>query len=153
MAVKMIVTNKTARRDYDITETFEAGIMLRGSEVKSLRESKVQISDAYIRFEGNQLWVVGLHISAYSRAGTHVKHDSERKRKLLLHRYELDRLLSKTNQEQAQLIPMALYFKDSHVKLEFGFGKGRRTVDKRQMIAKRDADREARRELSDRQRR
>jgi len=153
MSVKMIATNKKARRDYDISETFEAGIMLRGSEVKALRESKVQISDAYVRFEGNELYVVGLHISAYSRAGTHVKHDAERKRKLLLHRYELDRLYSKSNQDQLQLVPMALYFKDGRAKLEVGSGKGRKTVDKRQIIAKRDADREARRDLADRQRR
>lgn len=153
MSVKMIAINKTARRDYEISETFEAGIMLRGSEVKSLRESKVQISDAYARFEDGQLFVIGLHISPYSRAGTHVAHESERKRKLLLHRYELDRLNSKTNQDNLQLVPMALYFKEGRAKLEIGLGRGRNTVDKRQMIAKRDADREARRELASRQRR
>ncbi len=152
MSVKMIATNKTARRDYEISESVEAGIMLRGSEVKSLRESKVQISDAYARFESGELYVIGLHISPYSRGGTHVKHESERKRKLLLHRHELDRLSSKINQQQLQLVPMALYFKDGRAKLEVGLGRGRNTVDKRQAIAKRDADRDARRELSDRQR-
>ncbi len=153
MSVNMIATNKMARRDYEITDTVEAGIMLRGSEVKSLRESKIQISDAYARFESGELFVIGLHISRYSRAGTHAPVDPERKRKLLLHRYELDRLNSKVNIERVQLVPMALYFKDSRVKLELGIGKGRKTVDKRQLIAKRDADREARRELSDRTRR
>jgi len=95
MSVKMIATNKTARRDYEISETYEAGIMLRGSEVKSLRESNVRIADTYARFEDGQLFVVGLHIALYTRAGTHVKMEAERKRKLLMHRYELDRLSSK----------------------------------------------------------
>ena len=149
----MIATNKGARRDFDITESFEAGIVLRGAEVKSLRESNVQIRDTYARFENGELYLIGLHIAPYSRAGTHVKTDAERKRKLLLHRYELDRLSSKINQDQLQLVPMALYFKDGRAKIELGLGKGRKTVDKRQIIAKRDADREARRELAARQRR
>ena len=153
MPVKMIATNKTARRDYEISETFECGIMLRGSEVKSLRESNVRIADTYARFEDGELYVIGLHISPYTRAGTHVKLEADRKRKLLLHRYELDRLSSKVNQEHLQLVPMALYFKDGRAKLEIGLGRSRNTVDKRQMIAKRDADREARRELAARQRR
>jgi SsrA-binding protein len=153
MAVKMVATNKQARRNYEILETFEAGLVLRGSEVKSLRESKVQIAEAYARFEGNELWLVGLHISPYTRASTHVATDSTRKRKLLLHRAELDRLRSKTDQEHLALVPMALYFKDSRAKLELGMGRGRKTVDKRQMLAKRDADLEARRALADRNRR
>ncbi len=149
----MVATNKSARRDFEITESFEAGVMLRGSEVKSLRESKIQISDSYARFESGELFIVGLHIAQYSRAGTHTRVESDRKRKLLLHRYELDRLSSKVNQDRLSLVPMALYFKGSRIKLEIGVGKGRKTVDKRQMIAKRDADLEARRELSDRMRR
>lgn len=153
MSVKMIATNKTARRDYEISETFECGIMLRGSEVKSLRESNVRIADTYARFEDGELYVIGLHIAPYTRAGTHVKLEAERKRKLLLHRYELDRLSSKINQDNLQLVPMALYFKGGRAKLEVGLGRSRNTVDKRQMIAKRDADREARRELAARQRR
>lgn len=153
MAVNMVATNKQARRNYEITETFEAGIVLRGSEVKSLRESKVQISEAYARFDRGELWLVGLHISPYSRAGTHVRADPTRKRKLLMHRAELDRLNSKTEQDHLALVPMALYFKDNRAKIELGLGRGRKTVDKRQLIAKRDADREARRELARRNRR
>lgn len=148
----MIATNKQARRNYEITETFEAGIQLRGSEVKSLRESNVTIGDSYCRFESGELWVVSLHIAPYSRSSTHVAADATRKRKLLMHRYELDRLFSRTEQEHLTLVPMALYFKDSRVKLEIGVGRGLKTVDKRQLIAKRDADREARRELADRSR-
>ncbi|MFV0524083.1 MAG: SsrA-binding protein SmpB [Acidimicrobiales bacterium] len=148
----MITANRQAHRNYDITETFEAGIALRGAEVKSLRESNVRLNDAYARFDNGELWLIGLHIAPYSRASTHVASEATRKRKLLMHRYELDRLFSKTEQDNLTLVPMALYFKDGRVKLELGLGRGRRTVDKRQMIAKRDADREARRDLSERSR-
>lgn len=153
MAVKMVATNKQARRNFEITETFEAGLMLRGSEVKSLRESKVQISDSFARFERGELWLVGLHISPYTRASTHVLPDANRKRKLLMHRAELDRLNSKVDQEHLALVPMALYFKDDRAKIELGLGRGRKTVDKRQLLAKRDADLEARRALAQRNRR
>ncbi len=153
MAVKMIATNKQARRNFEILETHEAGIELRGSEVKSLREANVTIGDAYARFEDGELWLVALHITPYSRASTHVASDSSRKRKLLMHRYELDRLRSRTDQEHLSLVPMALYFKDGRAKLELGVGRGLKTVDKRQLIAKRDADREARRELAARSKR
>ena len=149
----MVATNRRARRDYEITETFEAGMVLRGAEVKSLRESKVHLTDTYARFEDNQLYVVGLHISPYSRAGTQGLVDRERSRKLLLHRYELDRLEAKVNIEQVSLVPMSIYFKDGRAKIEIGVGRGRKTVDKRQVIAKRDADRDARRDLADRNRR
>jgi len=152
MAVKMIATNKKAHRNFDISETVEAGIALRGSEVKSLRESKVQISDAYARFERGELWLLGLHVAQYSRASSHQRYDPTRKRKLLLHRAELDRLFSKTEQDHLVLVPMALYFKNNRAKLELGLGRGRKTVDKRQLIAKRDANREARRELAERTR-
>jgi SsrA-binding protein len=152
MAVKMVATNRQARRNYEISETVEAGLVLRGSEVKSLRESKVQISEAYARFEQGELWLVGLHISPYTRASTHVTADPSRKRKLLLHRAELDRLNAKIDQEHLTLVPMSLYFKDNRAKVELGLGRGRRTVDKRQLLAKRDADLEARRELARRNR-
>lgn len=150
--MKMVATNKLARRNFEIMETYEAGIQLRGSEVKSLRESNVTIADAYARFEDGELWLVSLHIAPYSRASTHVEADATRKRKLLMHRYELDRLSSRVEQDKLTLVPMALYFKDGRAKLELGLGRGLKTVDKRQLIAKRDADREARRELADRSR-
>ncbi len=149
----MVATNRQARRNFDITETVEAGIMLRGSEVKSLREANVQIGEAYARFEGGELWLVGLHISPYTRASTHVVPDPTRKRKLLLHRAELDRLNSKVDQDHLSLVPMALYFKEGRAKIELGLGRGRKTVDKRQLLAKRDADLEARRALARRNRR
>lgn len=148
----MVATNKQARRNFEIIETFEAGIQLRGAEVKSLRESNVTISDSYARFENGELWLVALHIAPYSRASSHVAADATRKRKLLMHRHELDRLFSRTEQDNLVLVPMALYFKEGRAKLELGLGRGRKTVDKRQMIAQRDADREARRELAQRSR-
>lgn len=148
----MITTNKTARLNFEILESYECGIALRGAEVKSLRETNVTIKEAFARFEDGELWLVGLHITPYTRASTHVKADATRKRKLLLHRYELERLRARTEQDRLSLVPMALYFKDGRAKLELGLGRGRRTVDKRQLIAKRDADREARRELATRSR-
>lgn len=148
----MVATNRQARRNFDISETFEAGIVLRGVEVKSLRESKVQLNDAYARFDGRELYLLGLHIGPYARAGIQGRVDPVRKRKLLLHGYELQRMRSKMDIERMTLVPMALYFKDGKAKVELGLGKGRKTIDKRQMIAKRDADLEARRALADRSR-
>jgi len=152
MGVKMIATNKRAHRGFEIRDTFEAGIVLRGSEVKSLREASVTIADSYARFENGELWIVGLHIAPYTRASTHIVTEATRKRKLLMHRHELDRLNSKVEQDHLTLVPLSLYFRDGRAKMELGLGKGRRTVDKRQLIAKRDADREARRELAHRSR-
>lgn len=148
----MIATNRQARRNFDVKETFEAGIVLRGVEVKSLRESKVQLNDAYARFDGHELYLLGLHIGPYARAGIQGRIEPVRKRKLLMHGWELERLKAKVDIERQTLVPLALYFKDGRAKLELGLGKGRRTVDKRQVIAKRDADLEARRDLADRSR-
>lgn len=150
--IKMVATNRQARRNFELNETFEAGIVLRGVEVKSLRESKVQLNDAYARFDGNELYLLGLHVGPYARAGIQGRIDPIRKRKLLLHGYELQRIKSKVDIERQTLVPLALYFKDGKAKLELGLGKGRKTVDKRQLIAKRDADLEARRDLAERSR-
>lgn len=148
----MVATNRQARRNFELNETFEAGIVLRGVEVKSLREAKVQLNDAYARFDGNELYLLGLHVGPYARAGIQGRVDPIRKRKLLLHGYELQRIKSKVDIERQTLVPLALYFKDGRAKLELGLGKGRKTVDKRQLIAKRDADLEARRDLAERSR-
>jgi SsrA-binding protein len=145
---KLIAANRQARRNFDIRETFEAGLVLRGVEVKSLRESQVKLDEAYARFEGGELFLLGLHIGPYARAGTQGRVDPVRKRKLLLHGWELQRLRSKLDIERLSLVPLSLYFKDGRAKVELGLGKGRREVDKRQLIAQRDAEREARRELA-----
>ena len=145
--VKVVATNRRARRDYEIIETIETGMVLHGAEVKSLRESKVQLSDSYARIDDGELWLVGLHIAPYSQAGPYSP-APERKRKLLANRTEIDRLSSRVDQERLALVPLRLYFKDGRAKLEIGLGKGRRYIDKRQVIAQRDADLEARRAMA-----
>ncbi|MBV9950823.1 MAG: SsrA-binding protein SmpB [Acidimicrobiia bacterium] len=145
--VKVIATNRQARRDYEVLDTWEAGMVLMGSEVKSLREAKVQISDAYARIIGNEAWIVGLHITPYSHAGVQGAADTDRDRKLLLNRKEIDLIRARLEQERLTLVPLSLYFREGRAKLEVGLGRGRREIDKRQVIAQREADREARRAM------
>lgn len=140
---KLIASNRQARRDYDILDRVEAGLVLRGSEVKSLREAKVQLADAYARIDGGEAWLVGLHIAPWRTAATHSGHDPERRRKLLLHRDEIDRLRARLDQERLTMVPLSLYFKDGRAKVELALAKPRRKGDKRQAIAARDARREA----------
>jgi SsrA-binding protein len=146
--VTVVATNRQARRNFEIIDSFEAGIMLRGSEVKSLREAKVTLADAYARLIAGELWLIGLHIAPYSHAAAHNGHELERDRKLLVHRAELDELRARLEQERLNLVPLSLYFKDGRAKIEIGVGRGRKLHDKRQAIAKRDADLEARRAVS-----
>ena len=138
---KAIATNRQARRNYEVLDTIEAGIVLRGSEVKSLRDAKVQISDAFGRIDGGELWLHGLHIAPYLYSQTHTGHDPERRRKLLLHGHEIERLRSRVDPEHLSLIPLSIYFKDGRAKIELALAKSRRTHDKRQVIAERDAER------------
>jgi SsrA-binding protein len=144
----VIATNRVARRDYEILDTWETGIVLRGVEVKALREAKVQLADSYARLVDNEIWVFGIGITAYSHASTQVPPEPLRDRKLLLHREEIDHIRDRMNRERLTLVPLSMYFKGSHVKLEVGIGRGRRQVDKRQAIAQRDADMEARRAMA-----
>ena len=147
-APRAVATNRQARRDYEILDTYEAGIALQGSEVKSLREAKVQLAESFARIDGGEIWLVGLHISAYSHSGQSDGHLVDRQRKLLLHRGEIDKIRSRLDQEHLTLVPLSLYFKDGRAKVELGVGRGRRQYDKRQVIAKRDADRDAARAMS-----
>jgi len=146
----VIAANRRARRNFDITDTLEAGIVLRGSEVKSLREATVQIADGFVRFEGNEAWLVGVHIAPYLQSQQHSGHDPDRQRKLLLHRRELARLRSLMDLERVSIVPLSLYFKDGRAKVELGVGKGRKLHDKRQVEAERDANREIQRALAHR---
>jgi SsrA-binding protein len=146
--VKVIASNRRARRDFDLFDTVEAGMVLQGSEVKALRESKVTIADAYARIDGGEAWLVGLHIAPWKTSGADTGHDAERRRKLLLHRDEIDRLRARLDQDRLTLVPLSLYFKDGRAKIELGLGKPRRKGDKRQVIAERDAEREAQRAMS-----
>ena len=118
--------------------------MLRGSEVKSLRDGHAQIGDAFARFEGDEAWLVSMHIGVYSHAQEHSGHEPERRRKLLLHRSELDRLRHIVDEQHLSLVPLSLYFKDGRAKVELALARGRKTYDKRQVLAERDAEREAR---------
>ncbi len=140
--------NRRARHDYDILETFECGLALQGSEVKSLREGRVTLADAYARVEEGEAWLLGVHIPPYAHAAGFGAHDPERRRKLLLHRREIDELMGKTQQQALTLVPLSIYFKDGRAKVELALARGRRLYDKRHAIAARDADREASREAS-----
>ncbi len=145
---KPIATNRTARRDFEIVESLECGLALKGSEVKALRESKVQLNDAYARIRDGELWLTGMHISPYSHSVGVFSHEVDRDRKLLAHRSEILRLRARVDQERLTLVPLSLYFKEGRAKVELGLGKGRKHYDKREAIAKRDADLEARRSMA-----
>lgn len=144
----VIATNRQARRDFEILDSWEAGMVLRGSEVKSLRESKVTLADSYARLVDNEVWVFGLHITAYSHAAPYLAPDPLRERKLLLHRHQIDVIRDRLTRERLALVPLALLFKGGRVKLELGLGRGLRKADKRQAIAARDAEMEARRAMA-----
>ncbi len=146
--VKIVATNRQARRDYDLLEELEAGIVLLGSEVKSLRESKVQLAESYARIDGGEAWLVGLHIAPWRTSGAHAGHEPDRRRKLLLHQAEIVHLKARIDQERLTLVPLALYFRDGRAKLEIALGRARRKGDKRQLLAERDARREADRAMS-----
>jgi SsrA-binding protein len=145
---KLIATNRTARRDYEVIDTLEAGLVLKGSEVKSLRESKVQLNDAYARVFDGELWLLGMHVSPYSHGVGVFGHDPDRRRKLLVHRSELLRFKARMDQERLALVALSLYFKDGRAKVELGLARGRSKGDKRQALAKKEADLEARKAMA-----
>lgn len=147
-AFKVVASNRQARRDYEILDTVECGIALRGSEVKSLREARVQLTDAHARVRDGEMWLHGVHIAPYGYAHGTDGHVPDRERKLLLHRDEIDRLRARVDQDRLALVPLRLYFKEGRAKVELGLGRGRRQYDKRQALAKRDAEMEARRALA-----
>lgn len=136
-----ITRNKKAYHNYFVDESHEAGIVLLGTEVKSLREGKVQLVDAYARFEGNELWLLNAHISPYAQ-GTHENHEPMRPRKLLLHKRELNRLRNKVEQAGFTLIPLRIYLKEGKLKCEVGLCRGKKQFDKREVIRKRETSRE-----------
>ncbi len=146
--VKTITRNRKALHNYFVDEEYEAGIVLMGSEVKSLRDGRVQLTDAYARFEGNELWLLSAHISPYPFA-THVNHEPERMRKLLMKRRELNRLRNKVESSGYTLIPLEMYFSGNHVKVRLGLCRGKKLFDKRETVRKREAAREIARETAD----
>jgi SsrA-binding protein len=146
--VKVVATNRQAGRDYEILDTFEAGMVLNGNEVKSLREAKVTLNDSYARVIDGEVWLLSLHIGAYSHADTQLEINTDRDRKLLMHRAEILRLGARIAQDRLTLVPLSLYFKEGRAKIELGLARGKAKGDKRQDIAKRDADREADRAMA-----
>jgi len=138
---KVVATNRKARFNYEILDTFEAGIVLLGSEVKSLRAAQVQLKDSYASIRGGEVWLENVHIAPYAFAAEG-GHDPERPRKLLLHRREIDRLFGRIREEGLTLVPLQVYFKDGKAKVELGLGRGKRTRDKRRDIVKRQQKRE-----------
>lgn len=150
---RQVASNRRARHDYDILDTYECGIVLKGSEVKSLRQGKAQLAEAYARVDHGELWLYGLHIPPWEYSSGFGAHEPDRRRKLLLHRRQIDELVGKTQQQSLTLVPLSLYFRDGLAKVQLALARGRRLYDKRQAIARRDADREAARAARDLERR
>ncbi|MBU5675455.1 SsrA-binding protein SmpB [Alkaliphilus sp. MSJ-5] len=147
---KLIAANKKARHDYFIEETFETGIVLVGTEVKSIRQGKVNIKDGYARVENSEVFLYNVHISPYEKGNIFNK-DPLRVRKLLLHKSEIRKLIGYVQQKGYTLIPLSFYLKDGLIKVELGIGIGKKNYDKRQDIAKKDAERRIDKELRQRQ--
>src|SRR5262245_2109598 len=145
--VKVIASNRRARHDYIVLDTIECGLVLVGSEVKSLRDAKVQLGDAYARVERGELWLHSMHIAAYENASGFGAHSVDRPRKLLAHRNEIERLGARVAQDHLTLVPLSLYFKEGRAKVELALAKGRKSHDRRQDLAERDANRDIQRAL------
>ena len=143
---KLIANNKKAYHDYFILDTYESGISLAGTEVKSLRMGKCSIKESFVRIENGEVFIYGMHISPYEKGNIFNK-DPLRPRKLLLHKYEINKLLGKTKEKGIAIVPLKVYFKGSLVKVEIGLAKGKKLYDKRQDIAKKDQQREASRDF------
>lgn len=139
---KVVAQNRKARHDYSIIETFEAGVVLQGTEVKSLRAGHASLVDGYATVDDGEIWLRGVHIPEYTE-GTWTNHEPRRNRKLLLRRDEIAKIANKTREGGLTIVPLALYFKDGYAKVEIALAKGRKSYDKRNAIAERDAKREA----------
>ena len=146
---KLIASNKQARYNYHILETYEAGMALRGNEVKSLREAKANLSDSFAKVDKKEIWLYSLHISPYSKNSDH-KYNPIRVRKLLMHKEEIKKLLAKTAEKGLTLVPTKLYFKRGRVKIELGIAKGKKMFDKREDIKRRTQEREVREQIKGR---
>ncbi|REF37586.1 SsrA-binding protein SmpB [Thermasporomyces composti] len=148
---RLVAQNRRARHDYHIEDTFEAGLVLTGTEVKSLRAGRASLVDGYAVVIDGEAWLQGVHIPEYTQ-GTWTNHAPRRSRKLLLHRKEIDRIDAATRERGVTVVPLSLYFKDGRAKVEIALARGKRAYDKREAIAKREAEREAARALAARRR-
>jgi SsrA-binding protein len=149
--IKVIATNRKAARDYFLEDRVEAGLVLTGTEIKSIRAGQVNLTDGYVQPRSGELWLVNVHIAPYDPAGRY-GHDPNRPRKLLLHSREVDQLMTQVQERGYALIPTRLYLKNGWAKLEIALARGKRKYDKRQAIAKRDAERDIERALRERRR-
>ena len=150
-ARRIIAENRKARHDYHIIETWEAGVALLGTEVKAIREGRVNLRDSYARAEKGEVWMMNVHISPYSHSG-YAGHDELRQRKLLLHRHEIRKLAGRTAEKGLTLVPLELYFKNGRVKVSLALAKGKQAHDKRETIKRREVDRETRAAVKERRR-
>jgi SsrA-binding protein len=144
-----VAQNRRARHEYDILETFECGMALRGAEVKSIRLGQVTLQDAYARVDDGELWLLGCHIAPYEYSNGFGAVAPDRRRKLLIHRHEIDELKGRVAQQSLTLVPLSMYFKDGRAKVEIALARGRKLHDKRHAIAERDASREAARSIKE----
>lgn len=150
---RTVATNRKARHDYFIDETYETGIVLTGTEIKSVRAGRVNLRDSYAQVKNGELWLIDTHIAPYKQAGRS-SHEPKRPRKLLMHRHEINRLQGKVQEKGYTIIPLRLYFRnDKWVKVEIALARGKRLYDKRRAIRERDAQRETERALADRRKR
>jgi SsrA-binding protein len=138
---KLVAQNKKARHDYHIEDTYEAGLVLQGTEVKSLRQGRASLVDGFVDIEGHEAWLHGVHIPEYTQ-GTWTNHSARRKRKLLLNRAEIDKIERRINEKGLTVVPLALYFLDGRAKVEIALAKGKKSWDKRHALAERQATRE-----------
>lgn len=143
---KVVATNRKARHSFTIVDTYEAGVVLQGTEVKSLREGQASLTDAFATVDNGEIWLRNLHIPEYHH-GTWTNHEPRRNRKLLLHRNQIDMLVGKIRDGNLTLVPLSLYFVEGRVKVELALARGKQAHDKRQALARRDAQREITREL------
>ena len=146
MDLKVVATNRKARHEYLILETYEAGLVLQGSEIKSIRAGQISLAQAYITIDGKEAWLLNAHIAPYDQA-SHFNHDPLRQRKLLLHRSEIRKMWENIRQKGTTIIPLRVYLKDGHAKIEVAVARGKKLYDKRADIAKRDVERDHERQL------
>lgn len=150
--IKIVATNRKAGRDYFLEDRLEAGLVLTGTEIKSIRAGSVSLSDGYVQPRGGELWLVNVHIAPYDPSGR-ANHEPRRPRKLLLHRREINRLLSRVQERGYTIVPVQMYLKEGRAKVEIALARGKRQYDKREAIARRDAQREVERALREHRRR
>ena len=146
MDIKVVATNRKAGHEYFLLEHFEAGLVLQGTEIKSIRAGQISLAEAYVRVDGREAWLMDAHIAPYDHAGR-FNHEPRRPRKLLLHRSEVRQLWENVRQKGATIVPLRVYIKEGRAKVEIAIAKGKKLYDKRQAIAKRDSEREMERNL------